>query len=231
MYKPYSKSTTFSGGLPVLMVLMFCLMPFRLAAQTSGPDFEVETAYIANILELVPGLSVADVGAGDGRYSAFLADQVGVTGQVYATEIDEEKVEAIKNTVTGKENVTVILGKLNSTELPPECCDRILLRRVYHHLEQPQPMLQSLFNALKPGGLIAIIDFLPRHDLSNQDATPEDHGHGTTVDHMIRQVSQVGFELVRQVEDWPSRIINGKATDYAVIFRSPAFDDDHGHSH
>jgi len=188
-------------------------------AQNSTPGFDEETVSIAAALGLVEGLTVADVGAGDGRYSAFLADAVGSTGRVYATEIDQEKVDAITRTVAGSDHVSVILGKHNSTELPLQCCDRILLRRVFHHLNHPEPMLKSLHDSLKPGGMILVVDFLPRHDLGNQDATPHDHEHGTTVDKLIHDVRHNGFELVRQIDNWPSRIIDGTAVDYAVLFR------------
>jgi len=214
-----------------LLPAVMALFTSGVSAQDNTPGFEVETAYIEASLELNPGLTVADVGAGDGRYSVFLSERVGANGKILSTEIDQEKVDTIRKVVADKNNVSVILGKVDSTELPAECCDRIFLRRVYHHLDQPQPMLASLFNALKPGGLILIIDFLPRHDLPNQDATPGDHGHGTTIDRMTAQVTMAGFELVRQIEDWPSRIVDDSAVDYAVLFRSPALVDDHSHMH
>jgi len=188
-------------------------------AQNSTPGFDEETASIAEALGLVEGLTVADVGAGDGRYSAFLAEVVGSTGRVYATEIDQEKVDAITRTVAGSDHVSVILGKHNSTELPQQCCDRILLRRVFHHLHHPDSMLKSLYDSLKPGGTILIVDFLPRHDIVNLDATPHDHEHGISVDKLIHAVRHNGFELVRQLDNWPSRVIDGKAVDYAVLFR------------
>lgn len=189
--------------------------------QHEAPTFGQETAHIAKSLQLATGQSVADVGAGDGIYSAFLSDQVGESGRVYATEIDQEKVDAISKTVAGKSNVTVVLGKPESTGLPEQCCDRILLRRVFHHMHHPEPMLKSLLASLKPGGMIAIIDFLPRHDMENQDGTPDDHEHGTSVEKLIEHVTASGFELVGQVDDFPSRVAHGKKTDYMVLFRRP----------
>jgi ubiquinone/menaquinone biosynthesis C-methylase UbiE len=197
------------------------LAPVITVAQDAAPTFEVETANIANALQLVAGMTVADVGAGDGRYSAFLSEKVGDAGKVYATEIEQAKVDEIRKTTAGRSNVTAILGKPESTELPEQCCDRILLRRVFHHIQYPEPMLKSILASLKPGGIIAIIDFLPRHDLENQDATPGDHEHGSTVEKLIERVKASGFELVREVEGWPSRMVDGKATDYCVLFRRP----------
>ena len=190
-------------------------------AQDGGPSFEQESALIASSLGVVTGMTVADVGAGAGRYSSFLAEKVGSSGKVYATEIVPDLVDTIKKAVSGNNNVTVLLGKEDSTELPDQCCDRILLRRVYHHMHHPQPMLKSLLNALKPGGVILIIDFLPRHNVERHDATPEDGEHGVTVPKLIEIVTGNGFELVHQINDWPSRVEDGRETDFAVLFRRP----------
>jgi ubiquinone/menaquinone biosynthesis C-methylase UbiE len=205
----------------ILAAMALFLVSAAGAAQDGGPSFEVESALIASSLQLAGGMTVADVGAGDGKYSAFLAGQVGSSGRIYATEIVPDLIDAISKTVSGKNNVTVILGKENSTGLPDQCCDRILLRRVYHHMHHPQPMLNSLLSALKPGGIILIIDFLPRHNVGRDDATPEDGEHGVTVAKLIEIVSGNGFELVRQINDWPSRVVDGKETDFAVLFRRP----------
>jgi predicted methyltransferase len=187
-----------------------------------GPGFDEETARIAEALELQPGLTVADVGAGKGRYTAFLADAVGSSGRVYATEVDEGLVEDIRESVAGRANVTVILGRQDSTGLPEICCDRILLRRVYHHFTEPQSMLGSLRASLKPGGMIAVVDFLRESsELGRPDATPHDHEHGVRVDGLTEDMVKAGFELVRRVEDWPSRVRHGRETDFCLVFRRP----------
>lgn len=207
-----------------LIVLVSLLsISLNLVAQNAEPTFEEETAYIAKSLELAPGLTVADVGAGDGKYSVFISGQVGASGKVFSTEVQPELVEKIKSSVAGKQNVVVLLGEHESTNLPEQCCDRILLRRVYHHFHHPEPMLKSLFASLKPGGMIAIIDFLrEEHEVQRADATPEDHEHGVRTHQLIDEMKNVGFEMLRQVDDWPSRISHGKATDFCILFRKPA---------
>ena len=187
-----------------------------------GPSFDEETAHIAQALELEAGLAVADVGAGKGNYTAFLADVVGSAGAVFATEVDEDLVTGIREAVAGRENVTVILGKHNSSELPDQCCDRILLRRVYHHFKEPQSMLKSLWASLKPGGTIAVVDFLRESaEVGRPDATPHDHEHGVRIDALTEQMQKAGFELVGRILDWPSRVHHGRETDVCVLFRRP----------
>jgi ubiquinone/menaquinone biosynthesis C-methylase UbiE len=53
-------------------------------------------ARLASLMEWKPGTVVADVGAGDGRYSFAAAAKVGSSGRVYATEIDEKKLEELR---------------------------------------------------------------------------------------------------------------------------------------
>ncbi len=180
-----------------------------------GGGFARETARIAEVLELRPGMSVADIGAGDGSYSVFLAEQVGGSGRVFATEVDPGLVDEIRQTVEGHSRVTVILGGLDATGLPDGCCDRILLRRVYHHFLDPDAMNQSMFNALERGGIIAVIDFLPRG--TAPEGVPGNRGgHGTPIDLLTEEMTRNGFELVRRVENWP-----GSERDYCVLFRRP----------
>ena len=202
----------------VVLVLVACAG----TAQENMSSFELETSHIAEALGLNPGMTVADVGAGEGDYSVFLADQVGASGKVYSTEVVDELLAKIRENVATRQNVTVILGKHDSAELPEQCCDRILLRRVYHHFEHPGPMLQSLLSSLKPDGVIAIVDFLRADtDLGRPDATPGDHEHGVRIHHLIEEMEKVGFELVRQVDDWPSQVKHGTETDFCILFRRP----------
>lgn len=201
---------------PILLVAVIStLVVLGGWATQRGGGFARETARIAEVLELRPGMTVADVGAGDGSYSVFLAEQVGGSGRVFATEVDPDLVDELRQTVEGHSHVTVILGELDATGLPDGCCDRILLRRVYHHFLDPDAMDQSMFNALEPGGIIAVIDFLPRG--AAPEGVPENRGgHGTPIELLIEEMTRNGFELVRQVESWP-----GSERDYCVLFRRP----------
>ena len=59
-------------------------------------------------------------------------------------------------------NVTVLEGGASATNLPPLCCDAILVRDAYHHFTNPDDMVKSLAASLKPGGRLTVIDFPPR---------------------------------------------------------------------
>jgi predicted methyltransferase len=206
-------------ALTALTCVMVQVRP-ALAAESSGIAEEV--ARIERVLSLRAGATVADIGAGDGKYSVALAKAVGPTGHVYATEIDEQSREEIREAVTraGLANVTVVEAGATVTGLPDGCCDAVLMRNVYHHLTDPAAIDAGVFRALKPGGLFAVIDFRPAARLSpsKPDGTPENGGgHGTSPEIVQGEVVAAGFEVVTVDEEWPSAF----ADPFCVVFRRP----------
>ena len=175
-----------------------------------------ETEQIADALRLAPGMRVADVGAGDGEWSVELARRVGESGHVFATEVDEDDLEQTRDRLeqTGLGNSTVILGDQNDTGLPAGCCDAILLRLVYHHFTDPAPMRASLRRALKPGGLLAVIDILPQSHWRELEGVPDRGGHGIDPEELLAEMTGDGFEEVERYDDW------GEEEDhYCIVFR------------
>lgn len=187
-----------------------------LAAGAATLALSSETTRLVEALALEEGLSVADVGAGDGEWAESLARVVGPTGHVYATEIDEDDVEQIADRVgqAGLGNVTTILGTENDARLPAGCCEVILLRMVYHHFTDPAPMRASLRRALRPGARIAVIDLEPREDWRDLSGVPDRGGHGIRQDDLVEEMTSDGFEVVERHDGW-----NGNGNRYCVVFR------------
>ena len=172
-----------------------------------GPGLDAEANRLASLLELRPGTTVADIGAGQGRMAVRLAQRLGPSGRLYATEIEAGKLAAIRNAAAaaGVTNVVVIEGDERSTRLPDACCDAIYLRRVYHHLGDAAAINNSLRSALRPGGRLAVIDFLsPRWMFFLH--------HGVPASVVIEQVTAGGFILERRIERW-------SLVDYCLVFR------------
>jgi SAM-dependent methyltransferase len=169
---------------------------------------------------------VADVGAGDGEYTLWAARTVGPGGRVYSTEIDPEKLKALKAMVreAGLENVAVVEAGVSETGLPETCCDAIFMRGVYHHLTDPAAIDASLLQALRPGGLLAVIDFPPTLWLwpwTPKGIPANRGGHGIRSDLVVEELTQHGFELVRVSNDWPSGWL---ISHYCALFRRPGPD-------
>lgn len=196
----------------------FLLLFLSLAAGPLRADVAEEREGITRVLALAAGQVVADVGAGDGRYSAVLADGVGPTGRVLATEVDPAEIAKIDARARDEKraNLASVRGTQSDTGLPAGCCDAILLRLVYHHFTDTAAMRQSLWNALRAGGRIAVIDVPPQKGWRHLSGVKERGGHGIPIGELVSDMTSSGFEVVSRDEDWP-----GEEDAYCVVFRRP----------
>ena len=169
--------------------------------------FQVEATLIAEALELSEGDTVADISAGQGSWTVDMAERVGPSGHVYATGNDAEAVAVITSTVeaAGLGNVTVIETPTDALVLPPGCCDAVLVRVSYHHFADGSDAAGRVRQALKPGGVLAVID-------RDQDTPEYAGGHDIEQERLVDEVTRSGLELARVIDDW-----SGNA--YCAIFR------------
>ena len=110
--------------------------------------------------EVRPGMSVADIGAGEGYYTVRLAPLVGPKGRVLAQDIVPEVRDRLAERVQreGLDNVAVRLGLPSDPRLPPAGFDRIFLVHMYHEVTEPYAFLWHLVGGLKPGGEVIVVD-------------------------------------------------------------------------
>ena len=116
---------------------------------------------IVAALNLSPGMAVADIGAGTGLFTRLFAEKVGATGKVYAIDIAPRFLEHIADDAKRRQQhqVVTVLGSQDSTNLPRESVNLVFLSDVYHHLESPEKTIESIRQALRPGGRLVVIDF------------------------------------------------------------------------
>ncbi|MCP5145205.1 MAG: methyltransferase domain-containing protein [Gammaproteobacteria bacterium] len=116
---------------------------------------------IVAALDVQPGQSVADVGAGTGLFEPLLAARVGTQGHVYAVDIVPKFIDYIRQQAgeRGLSQVTAVLGTEVSAELAPASVDMVFVCDAYHHFEDYDAMLQSIRQALRPGGRLVVFDF------------------------------------------------------------------------
>ena len=158
---------------------------------------------------------MADIGAGKGQMTLAAAKRVGATGRVYTTELDAKKLAHLEELAAKEKNITALRAGETQTNLPPECCDSIFMRLVYHHLTKPAEIDASLFRSLKPGGLLAVIDEEPPPGSKKVEGVPENRGgHGMPQKILIEELTSAGFQVVKSFDDWPSNL-------YCVVFRKP----------
>ena len=107
-----------------------------------------------------PGMSVADVGAGEGYYTVRLARTVGPKGRVLAEDIMPVVRDALSQRVQREQldNVAVKLGAPDNPMLPANSFDRVFLVHVYHEVQSPYAFLWHMRDALKRDGSIVVVD-------------------------------------------------------------------------
>ncbi len=178
-------------------------------------NYTNDVLWLIDAMELTEDSVVADIGAGNGRQAIQVARYIGPDGNVYATELGEETLETLRNSIERRdiENITVLEGDPAGTNLPKACCDAIYMRRVYHHVSRPDSMNLSLMQSLKPGGRLAIIDFEPDGAEGEPGERDEGSSHGITAETLIDELTHTGFEIVRDAET------SGRY--YYVVFRKP----------
>lgn len=182
---------------------------------------ELDAPKLVEQLELKPGMTVADVGAGGGAMTVVLGKWIG-SGKVFATDIGARQLGLIREYVKreGLDNVTVLEGAAASTNLPEACCDAVFLRHVYHHVKEIDPFNKSLMASLKPGGRLAIIDFVPTKGSQIPEGVPANReGHGIPIAVVIAEVSAPGLTHVNTIDKWPPGDKN--PAGFLVLFRKP----------
>ena len=212
-----------------LIVPIACVAVVTLSAQR--PDAaqirqeraqaEKDAPKLAEILQVKPGMTIADIGAGGGAFTVVLG-RLFNTGKVYATDIGKTQLEEIAAYVKkeGLTNVTVLEGGPASTNLPAACCDAMFMRDVYHHITQADAFNKSLFTSLKPGGRLAILDFRPRPNSKLPDGVnPNRGGHGILPSTIEEEMKAAGFRHLQTFESWPPD--EKKQALFLVLFTKP----------
>jgi protein-L-isoaspartate O-methyltransferase len=172
-----------------------------------------EAAELARLLEPLKPVTVADIGAGRGEFTAALAKYVASGVRIIATELPDQLANLSKGLESrGLSNVTVVEGALTETKLPDGSCDVLVLRRAYHHFDHPVEMAASLLRTLRRGGTLFLIE-QPRLRLDR----PEPDGRqwdGITPISLVEELQKAGFIHERTVNPFDSIL-------YLVVMKKP----------
>jgi SAM-dependent methyltransferase len=191
------------------------------ATRCHGQDtFQAEADRLGKLLNWRAGTVAAEIGAKNGKLTLAAAQLVGASGKIYSTELDPEALAHLKELSGRQRNIIVIKAGEAETNLPPSCCDSIFMRLVYHHLTKPAEIDASLFQSLKAGGRLAVIDEDPHEGSVIPEGVPKNRGgHGVPQKILISELTAAGFEVEAVSNDWPSR--DEFHEIYCVVFRKP----------
>ena len=172
--------------------------PYRPVSELGGNAFSTEqirddmreAETVMDLAQIKPGMTVADIGAGEGYYTVRLANRVGDRGRVLAQDIDENVLRGLGSRVERERlnNVSIALGAEDDPRLPENSFDRIFLVHMYHEVAEPYAFLWRLRPALRENGQVIVVDM---------DRAPDEHGIWPKL--LFCEFDQVGFRLVEFV--------------------------------
>jgi SAM-dependent methyltransferase len=146
----------------VTVVMSVFLVAGAAFAQGSRDEWQQPDRVVAD-LNLKSGASVADVGCGNGYFTFRLAKAAGENGKVFATDIDAKALKSVSQRAEKDRlgNIEAVLSEPTDTKLKPGSLDAALLSNVLHHVpaEQRLPLVRNIVQALKPGGVLFVIDW------------------------------------------------------------------------
>jgi SAM-dependent methyltransferase len=116
---------------------------------------------VVSLVQLAPGMTVVDLGAGTGYFMSRLSRAVGAQGVVVSTDIEPDLVRHMKERAAREKlaNVQVVAAPTDDVGVPAGSADRILVVDVWHHIADREHYAARLARALKPGGVVFIVDF------------------------------------------------------------------------
>lgn len=147
-------------------------------------------------LGIKAGSVVADVGCGSGYFTFHFAARVGTEGKVYAEDVESDVLGKIQARAAQEHlrQIEVLQGTPDDPFLPPGKLDVILVMNAYHEMKNYDAMLRGMYKALKPGGVLAIID----HEAApGKPRTEYQEGHRIPAELVREDLARNGFRFLR----------------------------------
>jgi ubiquinone/menaquinone biosynthesis C-methylase UbiE len=115
-------------------------------------------------LNLSRGITFLDLGCGQGNYSLAAADLIGPTGVVYAVDLWEESITALKERAAreGRDNLKPLAAEAGQVPIESRSVEVILMATVLHDLVEAGTAagaLAEVTRVIKAGGRLAIVEF------------------------------------------------------------------------
>jgi ubiquinone/menaquinone biosynthesis C-methylase UbiE len=162
---------------------------------------------IIALMDLKPGITVADIGTGTGYMLPYLSRAVGPKGSVIGEDIANDFLDRARARVADDKiaNAQLILGNETDPKLPRATVDVALVLDVYHHFDYPDKMLANIAQGLKPHGRFVVVDFYKKDRPDHIRIERDD---------VRKEIESNGFHFVSMTEHTGSN-------QYMLIFEKP----------
>lgn len=144
---------------------------------------------VIDALELRPGMTVVDIGAGTGYFEPWLSRAVGEKGTVLALDVEPDMVRYLNERAAREHltNVRPALVAMDDPKLPAGGVDRILVVDTWHHIPGREGYAAKLRSGLKVGGKAFVVDF----KLDAKHGPPPQHR--LTAEQVARELTSAGL--------------------------------------
>ena len=168
--------------------------------ERSERETEEKPQLVIDALEIQPGQTIADLGAGSGYYSFRIAPLVGPTGKVLAIDIEPTMLDVIAQRASREHvaNIATVRSSARDPNLAPHSVDLLFMVDVYHELEYPYEVMSRVREALKPGGRVALVEYR-----AEDPAVQIKPVHKMSEAQVRREMQAAGFKHVKTVRTLP----------------------------
>jgi len=152
---------------------------------------------IVDACKLRPAMVVADIGAGTGLFTRMIAPQV---SELMAVDINQKFLDHITEgcKTDGVKNVKTVLCDQTSCKLAANSVDVVFICDTYHHFEFPYKTMRSIRDALKPDGVVVLVEFDRIEGKSSEWILKHVRADRATFSH---EIELAGFEETELIDD------------------------------
>jgi ubiquinone/menaquinone biosynthesis C-methylase UbiE len=209
--------------IPSVAAALLLTMPARGQVRSGGNIFDhrdewQRTAAMIGELGDVTGKRIADVAAGTGYLTRHLSRAVGAKGRVYAVDIGETELAALRVIAASDSfsNVEVIGGGVSDPHLP-DGIDGAMVLNSYHEFAQYDSMLVAVRRALRPGGRLVMVDNQPFRGWTSLGRQYQAQHHSIDVAFVETELRAAGFEIVRRDDEF----ITDPISQWLIVAQRP----------
>lgn len=161
---------------------------------------------IIRLMNIKVGSVVADVGCHEGYMTVKLANAVGRSGNVYAVDVEQHKLDRLKNHLEARKitNVSLIKGYYDNPKLPARSLDAVIILDTYHEMDDHDEILLHIKASLKPGGRLVICEPIA-DERKNLSRSEQERKHELAMKFAIEDLERAGFQIISRQENFVDR--------------------------